>query len=76
MWFVNIMKTRTARTLKVIIGALLFVFGSVQYSLAGLLQMMAGIVLVITALAGICLVEEAIDGWRTRHGGRPVPRHP
>jgi hypothetical protein len=76
MWFIAIMKTRTARTVKVIIGALLFVYGSVQYSLAGLLMMMAGIVLVVTALAGICLVEEALAGWRTRHGAPPLPRHP
>jgi hypothetical protein len=76
MWFVNVMRSRTARVIKVLLGAWLFAQGPAEYSLGALVMMMIGIVLAVTALAGVCLVEEAINGWRTRHGGPPLPHHP
>ena len=55
---VGIMKTGAARTLKVILGAVLFLFGSGEYSLTGLLMTMAAVVLAVTGLAGIYRSEE------------------
>jgi hypothetical protein len=74
MWFIDIMRSPRGRAIKVLVGALLFGQGAAQQSLGGLVMMMTGIVLAITALAGICLVEEAVNGWRTWHGGTPLPR--
>jgi multidrug transporter EmrE-like cation transporter len=74
MWFINVMQSAAGRTAKVLFGLWLFAEGAALVSLGGLVMMMVGVVLIVTALARICLVEEAIKAWRTRHGQTPRPR--
>ena len=58
MWFVNIMKTAAARPLQILVGVVLVTYGGGERSLAGLVLMMVGVVIAVTALAAICLAEE------------------
>jgi hypothetical protein len=58
MWFVNIMKTGVARTLQFLVGVVLVTYGGAERSLAGLVLMMVGVVIAVTALAAIGLAEE------------------
>ena len=76
MWFIRFMQSPVGRTLKVLAGVWCFSVGSAQYSLSGLLLVMLAVLLGSTAIANVCLVEEAINAWRTRDGGPPLPRHP
>lgn len=75
MWFIDIMRSRIARGLKIAVGVWLLIAGTSLSSLGGLVMMMAGVVLAVTGLAGVCLLEVAVDGWRTRHGATPLPHH-
>ena len=75
MWFIRFIRSPLGRTLKVLAGVWCFSVGSVQYSLDGLLLMMLAVLLGATAIANVCIVEEAINAWRTGHGGPPLPRH-
>jgi hypothetical protein len=54
----------------------LFVEGSSQLSVGGLIMMMLGVVFAVTAVAGVCLVEEAVNGWRAHRGRAALPARP
>ena len=53
MWFINFMRSPAGCVLKVAIGIWLFVEGSRNASLAGLLMTMGGVVLIVAAIADI-----------------------
>lgn len=53
MWFINVMQSFAGRVLKIALGIWLLVEGSAGASLAGLVMMMGGVVLTVTAIANI-----------------------
>jgi hypothetical protein len=75
MWFIRFLQSGVGRSLKVVIALWCFSVGSQNYSLNGLLLMMVAVVLGATAIARVCLIEEAVQAWELWHRG-PVPRHP
>ena len=67
MWFVNLLCSRAGRVLRVVVGTGLLMQGMSRPTLEGLMMTMAGVVIAITGVAGICFVEEALPGWTARH---------
>lgn len=67
MWFIRVMQSPIGRTLKLLAAVWLFSVGSVEYTLGGLMLMMLAVVLGATAIAHVCLVDEAVKAWRGRH---------
>jgi Protein of unknown function (DUF2892) len=74
MWLVNFLNSIPGRIAKVVLGVWLLVQGTSLGTLGGLIMMMAGIVLAITGLAGYCIVEELVKGWKSGHGDTPHAR--
>ena len=64
MWLISILRSPPGRVLKAALGAWLLIQGLLMATLAGLVMMMSGVVLVVTALANVCLLEEAVAVWR------------
>lgn len=77
MWVVSFMRSAPGRVLRVALGLWLIAYGATHPSLAGLVLMMVGVVPVVTAVAGICLLEEALKGMRAYRAsaGRPREHH-
>ena len=73
MWVVRFMRSVPGRVLRVALGFWLISYGLTHASLLGLVLMMVGIVPAVTALAGICLLEEVVKGMRAH---RPPPGQP
>jgi hypothetical protein len=63
MWLISILRSPPGRVLKAALGAWLLIQGLLMATLAGLVMMMSGVVLVVTALANVCLLEEAVAVW-------------
>jgi hypothetical protein len=67
MWFVDLLCSRAGRVLRVVGGTWLLMQGMSRPTLEGLMMTMAGIVIAVTGLAGVCFAEEARPGWTARH---------
>jgi hypothetical protein len=74
MRMVALLNSCAGRVFKVVLGAWLLIEGALLVTLGGLVMMTAGVVLVATAVAGVCLVGEAVTAWRGRHAPPPPAR--
>ena len=71
MWLITVLCSPPGRVLKAALGAWLLVQGLLMATFTGLVMAMCGVVLVVTALANVCLLEEAVAVWA---GGRRADR--
>jgi hypothetical protein len=46
--------------LRIVIGLLLMTYGATQASMVGLIMTIVGMVPAVTAIAGVCLIEEVV----------------
>lgn len=74
MWVISFMRSTPGRVLRVAFGCWLIVYGATHASLLGLVLMMVGTVPLVTALAGICLIEEVVRGMRAHRAPASRPR--
>ena len=74
MSLIRFLRSRPGRVVKVAVGLWLLVYGATQSSLLGLLLMMAGIVPLVTGLAGICLFD-ALENAKTTRGAPNAQAH-
>ena len=78
MWVVvKFMRSVPGRVVRVAFGLWLIAYGTTHASLLGLVLTLVGIVPAVTALAGICLLEEVVKGMSAHHPptSRPHGRH-
>ena len=66
------LKSTAGRVLRGAAGLWLVVYGLTHASLLGLVLMMVGIVPLVTAVAGICLIDEVLRGTKP-HAAQPFP---
>ena len=64
--YINFLRSTPGRISRVVIGVALVAYGATHPSLMGLVLMMAGIVPAVTAVAGICLLEEVVKSRKAR----------
>lgn len=53
MIFIRFIQTRAGRVLRVLVGLLLLVYGTLVLGLPGIVAMMAGVMSLVTGLAGL-----------------------
>lgn len=53
MLFIRFIQTPTGRTLRVLAGLLLLLYGTLTLGLTGIVAMMAGVMSLVTGLAGL-----------------------
>lgn len=75
MWLVKFLCSRAAGVVEVVIGAWLLMEGMARTTLGGLTMTMAGVVLAVTGLAGVCFFEKAITHAPVRDAARPRTQH-
>lgn len=73
MAVISFLRSRPGRVLKVGGGLWLLIYGAMQASLLGVLLMMAGVVPLVTGLAGICLFDVLLNTKPLRGGPDPRP---
>ncbi len=66
MAFINFLQSTSGRICRAAIGLVLIAYGATHASLVGLVLMMVGIVPAVTAVAGVCLIEEVVKGHKAR----------
>jgi hypothetical protein len=72
MWVITFMRSMPGRIAKVAAGVWLVAYGVTHPSLLGLVLMMAGVVPLVTGVAGICLLDEIL---KIRAVHRPPRAH-
>jgi hypothetical protein len=60
MWVILFLRSAAGRLLRVALGLALMAYGVRYPSLAGLVLMIAGMVPLVTGIAGICLFDEIV----------------
>jgi hypothetical protein len=72
MCAITFLKSTPGRVVRGAAGLWLVAYGLTHASLLGLVLMMVGIVPLVTAVAGICLIEEVLRGT-TPQAAQPFP---
>jgi hypothetical protein len=67
MAFITFLRSGPGRVLRVAIGLLLMMYGATQASMVGLIMLIVGMVPAVTALAGVCLIEEVVMALRSHY---------
>lgn len=67
MAFIRFLRSVPGRVLRVVIGLLVVTYGATQASMVGLIMMIVGMVPAVTALAGVCLIEEVVMALRSHY---------
>lgn len=66
MTFITFLQSTPGRMGRAAVGLALIGYGAMYPSLVGLVLMMAGIVPAVTAVAGVCLIEEVVKSRPAR----------
>lgn len=67
MTFIRFLRSVPGRVLRIVIGLLLMMYGATQASMVGLIMMIVGMVPAVTAIAGVCLIEEVVMALRAHY---------
>ena len=67
MTFIRFLRSVPGRVLRIVIGLLLMTYGATQASMVGLIMMIVGMVSAVTAIAGVCLIEEVVMALRAHY---------
>ena len=67
MTFIRFLRSVPGRVLRIVIGLLLMTYGATQASMVGLIMMIVGMGPAVTAIAGVCLIEEVVMALRAHH---------
>ncbi len=67
MTFIRFLRSVPGRVLRIVIGLLLMMYGAMQVSMVGLIMMIVGLVPAVTAIAGVCLIEEVVMALRAHY---------
>jgi uncharacterized membrane protein len=70
----NVLCSKAGRVLKVAAGVWLLAEGIALATLGGLVMTMAGVFLIVTGLAGVCFIEDAVKAWTEGQQAASPPR--